>query len=970
MREYVHARVRAMPRLKAFGAAAATNQLAAASGGNFQFARSVLDLAAEQSWSPEQVRELLLPPSPTPSTSGGSCADAGRGGSQRNERNSHEGESAETPRPAAGLLDRLYVSLFAAQFEDRFREVQPVLELLLAARRHLTQEEVASALRSHFPHVRVEAALLELKPYLVSYTRPHASDAAQLSNAAQSGTASRHAATASDALLAGSQSRRVALQHLSFRRWLTDATTNQQFLCSLARGHVLMASHHLAAAHAVSLTLCFDAHLHATTAGDDPCTPRRDFSGGGSPLASQRELQLRVASSQRVFHVTEAAMHLGQMHARTTHDMTVADGDGGGDGGGVSNAGTVVNDHRAGHSCGDRHWYADVPPELSAALAELTSAPVLASSGPARLTAVHLATKRAHQPEYLLGLKLLLHAARRGGVLSAVLLARGRQHGKTALEYAAARGLASAVRVLLQAADEAIDAGTAARTEMERAADAALWAATSAGGGGLLCVQSLLQWGGASWLAPDASFDARVSLVMQRGLLLGSAAGSKSWGTSWSTCPLTNATGQTALFYAAKLELHAVAAVLLRTAPCTGYENFGLIEHGCAAASSPLYVAVSRGDADMLDLLLTYGASPALLGQHKRTDSWPRTPLGKASALGHTACVRTLLSTPAGAATLNLAPGAPPYRTALLEAVWALRLDCVELLLAHDSVDVLRAEADGACALHKAAYWGRGRASALQSEHELATALLRVLIRHHASRGLSVDPRDCDGCTPLCYACASLDDQSGWVRALIEAGASTAVCPAGGFNAHGWRAALDEQAAQRAERGHDALFGVAQPGSQPWGGTPIEEAASRGHRASVATLLAAANAKDAIGHSIQIDAYAESANELVAKALDAAAHDAHAPLSAGDLEAVGCLPAAISALLPEAIAMPATKLCAPGRQDSATPCFAERVHMDAPLPPAQLESDSSIALPPLSPARTPPAIGPAVATLCPTLLSL
>ena len=145
MREYVHARVRAMPRLKAFGAAAATNQLAAASGGNFQFARSVLDLAAEQSWSPEQVRELLLPPSPTPSTSGGSCADAGRGGSQRNERNSHEGESAETPRPAAGLLDRLYVSLFAAQFEDRFREVQPVLELLLAARRHLTQEEVASA---------------------------------------------------------------------------------------------------------------------------------------------------------------------------------------------------------------------------------------------------------------------------------------------------------------------------------------------------------------------------------------------------------------------------------------------------------------------------------------------------------------------------------------------------------------------------------------------------------------------------------------------------------------------------------------------------------------------------------------------------------------------------------------------------------------------------------------------------------
>ena len=42
---------------------------------------------------------------------------------------------------------------------------------------------------------------------------------------------------------------RVALQHLSLRTWLTDARTNRKFLCSLARGHALMASHHLAAAH-------------------------------------------------------------------------------------------------------------------------------------------------------------------------------------------------------------------------------------------------------------------------------------------------------------------------------------------------------------------------------------------------------------------------------------------------------------------------------------------------------------------------------------------------------------------------------------------------------------------------------------------------------------------------------------------------------------------------------------------------
>ena len=61
--EYIHARVHALPRLQAFSGAAAA-QLAAASGSNFQFARAVLDLAAEQSWSPEQVRQLVVPSHP------------------------------------------------------------------------------------------------------------------------------------------------------------------------------------------------------------------------------------------------------------------------------------------------------------------------------------------------------------------------------------------------------------------------------------------------------------------------------------------------------------------------------------------------------------------------------------------------------------------------------------------------------------------------------------------------------------------------------------------------------------------------------------------------------------------------------------------------------------------------------------------------------------------------------------------
>ena len=459
-------------------------------------------------------------------------------------------------------------------------------------------------------------------------------------------------------------------------------------------------------------------------------------------------------------------------------------------------------------------------------------------------------------------------------------------------------------------------------------------------------------------------------------------------------CPLASASGQTALFYTVKLEMADAAAVLLRAPPCAGYVDLGLAEVGCAASSSPLYVAVSRGDAEMARLLLRNGADPALVGQHRRTDDWPRTPLGKACAVGSAACVQAILSAPRGLATLNVAPGAPPSRVALLECVWALHAPCVEALLAHDDVDALAAAADGSAALHEAAYWGKGRQ--LPSQHSAATAMLTNLIAHHAARHLPVDVFDFDGCTPLCFACAAADDQCAWVRALLDAGASPAVRPSGGFNAHGWRAALLENGGREAERGRDALFDVPSLGPQPWGGRPLEEAASRGHRDCLAALLAAvaastAKTADATGgahatggvvNNGDATAFSEAASQLIRHAADAASQGADAPLTARDLIEVGCTPAMVALLLAEAPLAQGAPSCVPLYPTPSahpTPRCAERVHDDAPLVPATANGCALFASsrlprsPNRSPSRspkTPQGIGPAAAALNPSVFSL
>ena len=119
-----------------------------------------------------------------------------------------------------------------------------------------------------------------------------------------------------------------------------------------------------------------------------------------------------------------------------------------------------------------------------------------------------------------------------------------------------------------------------------------------------------------------------------------------------------------------------------------------------------------------------------------------------------------LLTDERAATTINLAPPLPPHRTAMLEATWYCKLDCVRVLLEQPQIDVLAAEQDGGCALHDACWgrWGRG-----YREYAKATKLLELLLQYHREHGLTVDPLDCDGCTPLCFAAAAEGDQSDYM---------------------------------------------------------------------------------------------------------------------------------------------------------------------------------------------------------------
>lgn len=690
----------------------AAKHLAKAAGSSFQFVHSVLELMDGHRWGSGELSQLL------PST------DAGNENEQNNAPDSEN------------KLSGLYKSLFLLQFPtaSKLRTATQILELLLTARRPLLGSDIVAALDADFAGESVREALNELQAYLT-----------QVPNSSEENL--RLSWTGTDVSV-GADTTLVRLQHLSFRQWLLDSR-NPLLTCNLTRGHSRLAMQHLSQAHAISTTVFLNKHFPP---GSDAWK-----AGKGSSIRGASVLQ----EQEGIFHVLEAAVHLGQAFSEPDADASVV-----------------------------------------GALRDL-SGPSLVGVDAIGRTAMYFATRQANKAEYLAALRFLLAATREH--CASLPLEAGLQ-GKCPLVLAAHRGHTEAFALLVQAVDDAVENGSIEPEDAEEALDAALWAAASAGAVG--CAKLLVDKG------------SDLSVALQRGIVMGPEASNRD-----KPCPIVDAKGRSALWLAVSSGNTEVVRVLLEHPPATNGTSYADLaafdSSSCDVPASPLHLAIGQGNSEIVRLLLD-NASKCLSSQTKG-EQWPTLPMCRASALGHTACLEELLRHSEMQKAINCASSFRPHRTALLEAVWHVKVDCVETLLNAPNIDVLVAEQDGGTALHEACYWGKGRSSFVAS-HLGATKIVDMLILYHQERGISLDTPDADGCTPLSFAAAAEGDQSGWVSMLLNGGALPHTRPWGGAKALGLRKATSTSINLTA---------------QPWGGTPLEETATRGNVAVVATLCAA-----------------------------------------------------------------------------------------------------------------------------------
>ena len=643
---------------------------------------------------------------------------------------------------ATPSTDQLYPILFEASFssfdEGSKKVAIMLLEVLLAARRPMSEQELADAVHSR---VCSRTILSELKVYL------------------------NMSCTASDA---GGRPGvvRYALQQSILRESLTNGSILRESLtdgscralCSLPRGHAMMASFHLAAAQKGALLL-WTAQFEA-------------------------KADLLQHAHSIPFHVFEGALHFA---------LSMRD------------------------NSGKR-------------FAALVASPILIAASPKGETAIHLAAKRKSSSEAVKALQLLLEATE--DVQPCIALTPSSNENTTPLHLATAGGGPKAVELLLRAIDCAEKQKTVQRSDALQVVNSALRMAAIAGAAE--CVRALLEWGALEQL--QGSLDERTSLVIQRALLQGTSVDLEA------PSPHVDREGITALCVATQKQAHEAVEAILRAKPpdAPNYVEIG----------RPLDTAVGCNDAKLVALLLEHMARPDVASQ-QRKDKWPLLPIGRACMLGYTECLKALLDTPRGALTINSRPG-PPRRPALLEAVWNRKVDCVKVLLDHAGgtttlyselttcfpstvavfassgpgllVDLLGAEDDGGVALHEACYWGWGRGYGSLAK---ATEIVGLILHHHKRRGIPVDTIDNVGCSPLCYAAAAEGDQGQWVKMLMEAGANGAMRSSTGKH---WSEATK-------------LLLCSKPAAEyakPWGGTPLEEAVSRGHENVVEELVAAA----------------------------------------------------------------------------------------------------------------------------------
>jgi len=227
---------------------------------------------------------------------------------------------------------------------------------------------------------------------------------------------------------------------------------------------------------------------------------------------------------------------------------------------------------------------------------------------------------------------------------------------------------------------------------------------------------------------------------------------------------------------------------------------------------SPLHVAVDKGSAAMVALLLDKGGRVDL----KNKDG--RTPLHLAAQAGREDVARVLLDHKA-----DVRGKGPEGREPLHEAAAAGRRPTVALLIDHKA-DIGARDDNGATPLHLAAR---------ENHAEIVSLLL--------DRGAAVDAKEDSGATPLIEAGGCLDGEV--VRILLEHKANASAA-----TKNGWKP-LHEAAVYDNRKAVDLLLdhGAAVNAKNGDGQTPLQLAATCGYLKTVQALLArgaAANVRD------------------------------------------------------------------------------------------------------------------------------
>lgn len=196
------------------------------------------------------------------------------------------------------------------------------------------------------------------------------------------------------------------------------------------------------------------------------------------------------------------------------------------------------------------------------------------------------------------------------------------------------------------------------------------------------------------------------------------------------------------LFVAAEMGQSGIVALLLEERPS--------LDANCPEGSrgvTPLWSAASRGDVDMLRLLLDKGGGR--VDVNARVRDVGVTPLVAACEYGHAQVVEALLRVPSiDVEAARLDTGERPLHA----AARAGHVDCLELLLAHGGPDVNAADAEGLTALGSAAQAGHAA---------IVERLLRVPRVDRNAKDIV------HGATPILHAVLRADEEC--VRLLAEA---------------------------------------------------------------------------------------------------------------------------------------------------------------------------------------------------------